>query len=410
MRIRRTAGELAVRGRIQWGRIALAAGIFAFIFISARGARGQSYSVLHSFTGGSDGGNPEGGLVADSAGNLYSTTSHGGASGDGTVFKMTPTGVETVLHSFSGSNGRLPVAGLARDSAGNLYGTAETGGASNEGVAFKMSPAGVETVLHSFTDKKDGGLPVASLIRDSAGNLYGTTFEGGNKNACPFSGCGVVFKMTPAGVETVVHTFSFTDGSTPLGGVARDSAGNLYGTTSQGGSDNFGNVFKLSPSGVETVLHNFTGGSDGSFPEAGLVLDSAGNLYGTAALGGSGSSGVVFKIDSAGTYSVLYSFTGGADGSVPEADLARDSAGNLYGTTVGGGDMSGSCGSSGGCGVVFKLDPSGNETVLHSFTGGPSDGSDPQARVVGPFKGFLYGTTFGGGADAAGVVFKLQVP
>jgi uncharacterized repeat protein (TIGR03803 family) len=408
MTTRGLKGGRAVRP--YWAGLALAAGVFISSFIGAPAARAQTYTVLYSFTGGTDGGNPQGGLISDPAGNLYSTTGRGGASGDGTVFKVTPAGVETVLHSFSVSDGRLPVAGLVRDSAGNLYGTAESGGASGEGVVFKLSTAGIETVLHSFTDKRDGGLPVASLIRDSAGNLYGTTFEGGNLQACSFSGCGVVFKMTAAGLQTVLRSFDFTDGSTPLGGVVRDSAGNLYGTTSQGGTDSFGNVFKISASGVETALYNFTGGSDGSFPEAGLVLDSAGNLYGTTALGGAGSSGVVFKIDSSGTYSVLYSFTGGSDGSVPEADLARDSAGNLYGTTIAGGDLSGTCSSTGGCGVVFRLDPTGHETVLHNFTGGPADGSDPQARVVGPFKGYLYGTTYSGGEHGAGVVFKLQVP
>jgi uncharacterized repeat protein (TIGR03803 family) len=220
-----------------------------------------------------------------------------------------------VLHSFAGgpTDGGAPYAGLIRDSAGNRYGTTQSGGASNAGVVFRLSPAGTETVLHSFTyshsGEADGALPDAGLVRDGAGNLYGTTAAGGA--ACHYPGCGVVFKLSPTGTETVLYTFTgLADGAGPVGGLLRDTAGNLYGTTSEGGAKSSacstqtcGVVFKLSPIGTYTVLHTFTGGADGANPTAGLILDTAGNLYGTTAKGGATSTcnlqngcGVVFRL------------------------------------------------------------------------------------------------------------------
>ncbi len=254
---------------------------------------------------------------------------------------------------------------------------------------------------------------------DALGNLYGTTENGGSGGGCSF-GCGTVFKLDPAGNENVLHSFTGSpgDGGRPVAGLIMDTAGNLYGTTAEGGSgtctgingvpvSGCGTVLKLDPSGNETVLHSFTGGSDGIQPLAALILDQAGNFYGTTELGGSFGSGTVFKLDPSGNETVLHTFTGGNDGAAPLfAGLIMDTAGNLYGTTQNGG---GSSNCSVGCGTVFKLDTSTNETVLHSFTGSPGDGARPVAALIVDKTANLYGTTTGGGASGLGTVFKLTV-
>src|ERR1039457_6417121 len=359
-------------------------------------------TVLHTFTGGADGGEPYAGVIRDSAGNLYGTTRYGGIaySYSGVGDKLDPAGNETVRYSFpSPADGSYPSpGGVIRDSAGNLYGTTELGGQAGAGVVYRLDPSGNETVLYTFTGGADGSEPVAGVIRDSAGNLYGTTQRGGATGG--FAVSGVVYKLDPAGNETVLYTFAGgADGSGPWAGVIRDSAGNLYGTTQRGGTAGFGVVYKLDPSGNETVLYTFTGGADGSGPIAGVIRDSAGNLYGTTYGGGTASRGVVYKLDPAGHQAVLYTFTGGADGGYPWAGVIRDSAGNLYGTTNGGGTAS--------RGVVYKLDPAGHQTVLYTFTGG-ADGGYPWAGVIRDSAGNLYGTTLGGGRAGAGVVYKLD--
>jgi uncharacterized repeat protein (TIGR03803 family) len=240
-------------------------------------------------------------VISDSLGNLYSTTAAGGAFGNGTVFKLGATGKETVLHSFTGGNGgREPFAGLVRDTAANLYGTS-LGGSSGNGTVFKLQPNDVLDVLYSFPNAINGSSPDAGLIRDGAGNLYGATTSGGA------FGNGTVFKLNISGKETVLHSFTGgADGGRPFAALIRDAAGNLYGTTSGGGAFGHGTVFKLDTTGRETVLHSFTGGAGGSTPFGGLVRDSAGNLYGTAAFGGDSSCfapggagvgcGIVFKL------------------------------------------------------------------------------------------------------------------
>jgi uncharacterized repeat protein (TIGR03803 family) len=359
-------------------------------------ASGQE-TVLYNFTGGADGGNPFAGVIRDSAGNLYGTTGEGGTAGAGVVFEVNASGQETVLYSFTGgADGAHSFAGLVEDSAGNLYGTTLDGGTAGAGVVFKVAAAGGQTVLYSFPGLgyPQGGYPQGGVILDSASNLYGTTSYGGA------GGTGVVFKLDTAGQETVVYSFPGTaDGGNPMAGLIRDSAGNLYGTTYQGGTAGAGVVFKVSAAGHETVLYTFTGGSDGGYPQGGVIRDPAGNLYGTTVGGGAAGAGTVFKVDAAGGESVLYSFTGGADGGYPYASVVRDSAGNLYGTTVDGGTA--------GAGVVFKLDTTGQETVLHNFTGYPDDGGNPYAGVALDSHGNLYGTTAFGGAEDDGVVYKV---
>jgi uncharacterized repeat protein (TIGR03803 family) len=349
-------------------------------------------TVLYSFKGGADGAGPAGGVVRDAAGTFYGTTSVGGPARAGVVFTLNSAGQETILYRFRSHDGYSPAA-VIRDSAGNLYGTTRFGGTSDAGTLYEVDTAGKETVLYSFTGGTDGGNPLGGVVRDSAGNLYGTT-NGGT------SGWGVVYKLDTAGKETVLYSFTGgTDGGNPLGGVVRDSAGNLYGTTNGGGTSGWGVVYKLDTAGKETVLYSFTGGADGGETDAGVIRDSAGNLYGTTVAGGTSYAGVVYKVDTAGTETVLYNFTGGSDGGPPVAGVIRDAAGNLYGTTNGGGTS--------GTGVVYELDTAGQETVLYSFKGG-ADGAGPAGGVVRDAAGNLYGATYFGGTSNAGVVYKLN--
>ena len=317
-------------------------------------------TVLYSFTGGADGSAPFAGVIRDSAGNLYGTANGGGAFGAGVVFKVDASGEETVLYSFTGGlDGASPCGGLLRDRAGNLYGTTSYGGASNDGVVFKLEPSGKEVVLHNFAGfPTDGETPTAGLIGDLAGNLYGTTLFGGSGHCASSNiGCGVIFKLTPSGAEIILHSFagSPTDGANPVAGLIRDAAGSLYGTTEYGGSSaacgsqGCGAVFGLPAGGTEKLLHSFVGyPTDGYYPLGGLVRDAARNLYGTAFEGGSSDGGIVFKLDPLGTETVLYNFSGLAS-TASEANLILDSRGNLYGTTVGDGAF--------GNGDIFKLVP-----------------------------------------------------
>jgi len=369
-----------------------------------------AYKVLYTFTGGADGGNPLGGnLILDPEGNLYGTASTDLACtelqppGCGVVFRVDKTGKENVLYTFTGgADGGGPIAGVVRDEAGNLYGTTFEGGSDRSGVVFKLDRTGKETVLYSFTGGEDGNGPSAGLMRDVAGNLYGTTFGGGS------NGSGVVFRVDRTSKESVLYSFTGgVDGGSPSTDLVEDKEHNLYGTTGGGGdlSCALGNgfgcgvVFKLDRTGKETVIHSFTGGADGAFPFAGLVRDEAGNLYGTAAGGGFVGAGVVFKLDRTGQETVLYSFTGGADGGSPIADLVRDDEGNLYSTTSAGGDL-GCFGGGSQCGVVFKLDRRGKETVLYTFTGG-TDGGYNFDGLVRDEMGNIFGATGYGGDQCA---------
>jgi uncharacterized repeat protein (TIGR03803 family) len=408
------------------GRSLLALVLVSWLTV-CQSARAQTFSVMYTFQGGSDGANPVAGLVRDSAGNLYGTTENGGGSGGyGTVFKVSKKGTETLLHNFSFEtpDGFHPVAGLARDSKGNLYGTTPFGGKPNAGVVFELTPAPAgpwtETLLYTFNDEADGGVPLAGVIRDSKGNLYGTTFATNGS-----SPQGVVFKLAPAPTapwtETVLHSFKMEpDGAGPQAGLLRDAKGDLYGTTSGGGNgEGSGVVFKVDKKNKETLPYTFTGFSpDGAAPVAGLIMDAEGNLYGTAPAGGTDQGGVVFELtpnpDGSWTETRIYNFCAlrnCADGDRPEAGLVMDAQGNLYGTTESGG-LGGPPGRNG---VVFELSPTPptwTETVLHSFTGG-ADGTNPFAGLILDKQGNLYGTASAGGnlsacgGDGCGTVFKI---
>jgi uncharacterized repeat protein (TIGR03803 family) len=402
----------AMRHRVS---IASLIGLGSVLCLSMAG-RAQTYTVLHNFNG-PDGSDPVAGLVLDPAGNLYGTTAAGGArgTGAGTVFTIDFLGNETVLHSFGGTDGQAPQGGLVRDAAGNLYGTTY-GGGFGFGLVFKLDPAGHEILLHKFDAGSDGSEPEAGLIMDSAGNLYGTTYSGGVNSA------GTVFKVEPSGAETVLYSFVYPNtGGYPRGSLVMDDAGNLYGTTAFGGDREClcGEVFKLDPSGVETVLHPFHG-NDGYTPNAGLVMDAAGNLYGTTSYGGDLSCvdfeepagcGVVFKLDPAGHETVLHYFTGSPDGASPFSSLLLDADGSLYGTTFVGGSHARGCGTD-GCGTVFRIDPSGAETVVYTFQAFGTGYFPYSAALISDAAGNLYGTTSRGGIqnNNHGVVFKLTPP
>ena len=382
---------------IRFGSAVMAGTVLVMGASATSTAQAQSYAaqVIYSFSGGSDGADPMAGLIRDAAGNLYGTTYDGGDYGYGTVFRWDNAGNETVLHSFSGGpDGEYPSAGLVRDAAGNLYGTTADGGTSGVGTVFKVDASGKETVLYSFGGGADGEYPFAGLVRDAAGNLYGTTADGGT------SGVGMVFKVDVNGKEAMLHSFgSGADGQHPFAGLVRDTAGNLYGTTADGGTSGVGTVFKVDASGKETVLYSFRSAADGEYPTAGLVRDAAGDLYGTTKSGGASGDGIVFKINPAGKETVLHTFRGGKDGEYPYAGLIRGTAGNLFGTTYGGGAS--------GWGTVFEIDPTGKETVLYSFAGA-ADGASPEGGLVQDASGKLYGTTKYGGAFGAGTVFELR--
>lgn len=331
---------------------------------------------------------------------------------------------ERVLYPFTLYNGVNPT-GLIFDRAGNIYGTTAGGGGYLHGAVFELSQSGTgwtEKTLYSFTGGGDGSAPIGNLIFDAAGNLYGTATAGGT--GCSFSGCGVVFELSPGSngwTETVLYTFTGgTDGQSPIGGVVSDGHGNLYGAASYGGntSCNCGTVYRLgrTTNGWKfSVLHSFSGGSDGAVPNAGLFVQS-GNLYGTALTGGNPKCtgfplpgcGTAFSLTPVAggkvTFQVIYSFGQGAtDGEYPSSSLIADSSGNLYGTTLNGGSIGG--------GTVFKLSPAnGNtwqESVLYSF-GSAGDGFYPSAPLIFDKSGNLYGTTqYGGGLGAAGMAFRL---
>jgi len=406
-----TSTRQTSRSRLRVLDIALAlAMVIVAAIVTTRPAQAQTFGVLYTFTGGTDGAYPYAGLVRDKAGNLYGTTYQGGSAGCGgcgVVFRVDKTDTETVLYTFTGGNdGANPYAGVIRDSAGNLYGATEGGGAYGGGVVFKLDTSNTETPLYSFCPTgncPDGAIPDGNLIRDKAGNLYGTAVYGG---AYGFVG-GVVYKVDTTDTETVLHSFAGypTDGAYPETALVQDAAGNLYGTTAFGGSHGGGVIFKVDTSDNETLLHNFTWGKDGSESYANLIQDAAGNLYGSTVLGGSGGCsgygcGVLFKLSKTGKYTVLYTFTGGADGADPGGTLVRDTTGNLYGVTGTGAD---------GWGTVFKLHKTGKLSVLHTFTGG-SDGAGPN-WVIRDAAGNLYGTaTYGGsgsGLSGYGTVFKI---
>jgi uncharacterized repeat protein (TIGR03803 family) len=298
---------------------------------------------LYSFTGGNDGAHPDAGLVQAGDGNLYGTTEDGGTNDNGVVFRMTTNGAPTPLYSFTGGHdGGNPQGALVQAGDGNLYGTTENGGTNFDGAVFRITTNGVLKPIYSFADGHDGAFPEAALVKANDGNLYGTTYEGGTNDD------GVVFRITTNGVLTPLYSFTGGhDGAFPVAGLVQANDGNLYGTTEDGGTNGYGVVFRITTNGVLTPLYSFTGGGDGAYPEAAVVEANDGNLYGTTYEGGTNGYGAIFQITTNGALTPLYSFTDGRDGANPFAGLTLAGGGNLYGTTAGGGTS--------GEGAVFEL-------------------------------------------------------
>jgi uncharacterized repeat protein (TIGR03803 family) len=404
--------------KLSWGR---AGAVFVLCTTTAIALPAQTFTTLYSFCplySCVDGANPQPRLVQATDGNLYGTTSSGGANNSGTVFKMTPSGALTTLYSFcsqSGcADGEQPIAGLVQGTDGNFYGTTYGGGASSSsGTVFEITPSGTLTTLHSF-DGADGANPSAGLAQATNGDLYGTARYGGDYSYlyCPNgTGCGTVFKITPRGTFTTLHSFEGTDGSEPWAGLVQATDGDFYGTTAAGGANCIygvlnacGTVFKITPSGTLTTLYGFCSQPycpDGQIPYAGLVQATNGDLYGTTEAGGVYDAGTVFQITLSGTLTALHSFcsqSGCADGNGPYAGLVQATNGDLYGTTAYGPN---------GDGTVFEITPSGTVTTLHTFDG--TDGANPYAELVQATNGDFYGAANNGGTTNFGAIFRLSV-
>ena len=378
----------------KWNVAIVAAVIAGPITLSA-----QVLTVLHSFNG-NDGQLAESALVQGSDGNFYGTTALGGDNDKGTVFKIDSTGNLTTLHSFSGfpSDGAIPIAGLVQGSDGNFYGTTALGGMFYQGTLFRITPAGAVTILHSFSGLLgDGSVPMSGLAQGVGGSLFGTTALGGTHSK------GTVFGFA-LGVVVTLHSFSGApgEGANPTAKLVHGSDGNFYGTTVRGGAQNLGTAFKIGALGGFTMLHSFSGSlGEGANPLAGLVQGSDGNFYGTTALGGGHYLGTVFNMTPAGSVTTLHSFSGAAgEGADPLAGLVQASDGNLYGTTALGGTHH--------VGTLFKITPAGSLTTLYSLSGSPAEGAGPFSALVQGSDGNFYGTTALGGAHQRGAVFKFS--
>ncbi len=403
----------ALHSRLRSISILMSFAIALLPIIAAHSANAQTYSVIHSFAGEpNDGSDPLGGLVQDTSGNFYGTTAHGGEFNGGTIFRLDSANVETVRYSFTGeTDGFLPQGDLFLDPSGNLYGTATQGGAVDCGcgVVFKLDTSNVLTIIYSFQAGTDGADPAGGLVSIN-GVLYGTTQFGGHAGCSGSGGCGTIFKVTKTGKETILYRFTGgTDGFEPSG-LIRDSAGNLYGVTIAG-ANNFGTLFKLDTANHFTVLHTFTGKADGAGPSGRLIRDVNGNIRGGTQSGGDPTCqcGVIFRVDASGNFKVLHTFLARSGGAEPLTG-PLDDAGILYGSTGYGGDLN--CLVQGtGCGVLFKIGNTGQYSVLHRFSGG-GDGEVPTAELSLGADGGIYGTTAGGGnnttcgAIGCGTIFK----
>ncbi len=381
--------------------------LLLFCAAAAVASSAQLFTKLADFDG-TNGANPIASLILAKDGNFYGTTSNGGANTDGTVFKIAPEGALTPLYSFCPklgcADGSSPAAGLVQAIDGNFYGTTSRGGTSSNcyggcGTVFKITPEGVLTTLHSF-EGTDGDIPYADLVQATDGNFYGTTSGGGDNS------WGTVFKITPEGTLTTLYSFCpqipCPDGEVPIAGLVQATDGNFYGTTEFGGVYYSGTVFKITPEGTLTTLHSFDF-AEGYAPSADLVQGTNGSFYGTTFEGGSYSIGTVFRITPQGVLTTLHDFQY-QDGDQPTARLTQATDGNLYGTTREGG-ASDNCQDR--CGTLFKITPEGALTRLYSFAG-TGDGYYPQGGLAQGTDGKFYGTTSMGGSNDDGTVFRMD--
>jgi uncharacterized repeat protein (TIGR03803 family) len=381
----------------------------------------QTFTVLHEFTGGTDGQNPQAALVRDGSGNLYGTTPFGGTSdycgyggpGCGVVFKIDAGGHETIVHAFTGApnDGAYPYDSLLVGGDGTLYGTTAAGGEAGTGTVFKITPSGGESILHSFGALDYGTYPLGGLVMDAEGVIYGTTEEGGVGTSC-WGACGTVFRIDADGTYTVLVNFE-APSEYPGATLTMDPEGDLYGSTSGNGGCCLGTIFRVAKDAISTAttMHTFMGGAAGSTPIGSLLQDTQGRIYGATTAGGDlncpltegDGCGVLYELSPKGGLMVLHAFAGQADGAIPFGGLVRDKSGNLFGTTSRGGTAN--------FGTVFKLDRRHKMILLHNFEN--TDGALPYSGLVEDPEGNLYGTTYWGGnfdcnsQTGCGVVFKL---
>ena len=372
-----------------------------------------TFTSLISFNG-TNGANPAAGLVQGPDGNFYGTAQSGGASNSGTIFAISADGsFFTNIYSFSGgTNGAAPVGGLVIGTDGNFYGTTYAGGASNVGTVFQIATNGTFTQL-AWLSGTNGANPDVTLVQAADGSFYGGTKYGGPypNSTSGGTGYGTIFQVTTNGALTTPVLFAGTNGANPTA-LVLGKDGNFYGATTWGGNNSqvpfgVGTIFRLSPDGTFTNLYLFSGGNDGGFPQAGLVQGTDGIFYGTTQAGGPSSIGTVFRITPDGQFQSLFAFLSSSEGSYPYAALIQASDGNFYGTTYLGG-----VGSGGQRGTIFEITPAGNETPLILFTGptGAYPGASPQSPLVQGTDGNFYGTTLNGGVFTKGTVFRLSLP
>jgi len=387
-------------------RLTRLAGLIAVgLLMYPPGATALQFRLLHSFGAETAGERnktptipggfwPRGELAIDRTGNLYGTTGNGGTHNLGVVFRISPAGKPTVLHSFSGPDGSYPGSGVAIDTEGNVYGAAR-GGRGYEGLVFKISQDGHFTILHNFTGGLDGARPSARPVVDDDGNLYGVTSSGGGGCSWP-QGCGTVFRIGSDGKETIMHAFHGEDGAFPSAPLMLASDGSFYGSTDGGGANSDGTVFRLTMDGAESVIHSFTE-DEGEEPDTALVSDTSGNLYGTLDGVHGENSGVAFKLHGKNNLKVLHGF---GNEAMP-SELVMDDAGNFLGTTYGDGNLL-SCM---GCGTVFMVKSNGDEEVLYTFGG--AEGSHPTSGLTPDGNGNYFGVTLEGGKFDAGTVYEI---
>jgi uncharacterized repeat protein (TIGR03803 family) len=393
----------ACSARISRGTVAALA-ITLFMTLSvAPSAHAQTLKQLFPFCalpGCPEGSLPLGSLI-DFGGNLYGTTEQGGTNNTGTVYQLTPKGTETVLYSFgsaNGGDGNYPQTGVIADSQGNLYGATENGGVNGYGTIFKLTPNGTETLVHVYgPDPLGGAYPYGPLVLDADGNIYGAAYSGGG------FGYGTVFRISPDGQQQILHSFNPNagDGTAPTGGLVVDQHGNLYGTTTAGGTYNDGTVFEMTAKGAYRILYSFGANpNDGNTPSSPVTVGADGDVYGVTLLGGSFNIGTAFKLTpgSPWTETILHTFEGydNDDGAQPVGQLVIDSEGNLYGATFTGGNTFNNSG------TIYELNPKGSETILWIFF----NGGFPSAGVLRDAQGDLYGTTEQGG-NRVGIVYEL---
>jgi uncharacterized repeat protein (TIGR03803 family) len=415
------------QGNRGWA-IALVVAILMML-AAATAAPAQTFTTLVNLDS-TDGAEPEAAWVQATDGNLYGTTASGGPNNHGvggTVFKLTPNGTLKTLYDFCAqtncADGAFPGAGLVLGADQNLYGVTTYGGGTTQcnlgcGTVFKITPGGILTTLHTF-EGADGETPSGPLVQGADGNFYGTTQYGGVATRCTSvtDGCGTIFRITPAGVLTTLHSFNgSSDGYFPMGSLVQAPDLNFYGVTVQGGSGTSclgtcGTVFKITPGGSLTTLHSFDY-TDGGLPSAGLVMGGDGNFYGTAIYGGTSTAcslgcGTVFGMTRTGTVTTLHSFDL-SDGAYPNSSLIQGTDGNFYGATSAGGSSAACPGSQGdgGCGTLFRMTPAGALTTLHNFNFTDGWGADGLFQST---NGVFYGMTYAGGTVDFGTIFSLDL-